>query len=451
VEIEAAAAPDTGRRSDAMTLVDVLTSETANLGDASRRDTSTEGEVMPTCKTDRPRESIVSDGLPSAPNAGEFISNYDLTCLYVKDFPSNIVMRWEECADQSLPETFESDPGTGRILFPSSSFQSSEGKNYYKNTFCLALSGLAQARAGQLSFALCDPADPTQRWSRKGQNIVSDATQECVTRTDGSDETQAVVMRPCDFCDQLQSWTVGSVGTLQKKRIEKLKGTSIDVACRAPLVRIIDRDNNSPSVRRILRMFGGTEGLSSYMARTYVDVCRIFYDQAEQVPFRSELHVVMWPTTFGSMNTTFLGGEASINVNDTQIALDTRPDQVLHDGLLQVWHHEMGHALQYMTGLDSGLIEGVANWIVWQYGILSATEKTHGGSWHDGYSRTSFFLDWLDKTYPSKTDPRKFTNRLNLKAMDMYLKNMQWSPGAWFLEETGSSIDDLWTKYQASF
>jgi hypothetical protein len=94
----------------------------------------------------------------------------------------------------------------------------------------------------------------------------------------------------------------------------------------------------------------------------------------------------------------------------------------------------------------------MADWTVLEHymGLPNRGGRSAGGNWTDGYERTAYFCDWLGKTYPSLSDRRKFAACLNTAVLENDLAGVVWNL-QWFVEQTGKTIDQLWTQYQATF
>jgi hypothetical protein len=86
-----------------------------------------------------------------------------------------------------------------------------------------------------------------------------------------------------------------------------------------------------------------------------------------------------------------------------------------------------------------GIIEGVADFLRLKSKFDENWCKTKGGNWSDGYSKTAFFFEWVEKSHFN------FVHNLNSR-----LKFESWSDRI-VLELTGSTIEELWDSYQKTF
>jgi hypothetical protein len=64
-------------------------------------------------------------------------------------------------------------------------------------------------------------------------------------------------------------------------------------------------------------------------------------------------------------------------------------------------------------------------------------KREKGGRWNDGYSRTAYFFDWIEKRAE-----KDFVSKLNLS-----LKTNKWSKGL-IKDITGTNVEELWDDYQ---
>ncbi|HEY0705343.1 MAG TPA: ricin-type beta-trefoil lectin domain protein, partial [Polyangia bacterium] len=371
------------------------------------------------CQADSSAAQEWIAGLPKdhAPKRVALISNRDSnSCVHVHDQTTAPSVRWHVCHEPESAQKFFVEEN-GRIRFPTTGSAKISGKEYGPGALCMTRS----ASSG-LTLEPCTQGNGAQTWKQSGATFVS-SNGECLTRSDGSEhlvspnELPLVATAPCAPNNPLQSWTVGSWLERERERIAAIKqnAPSMSVACKAPsIIKVIDRDNNSPAMQRLSRLFGGTAGLQAHMAKTFESVCNIYYQRPEDVPLRTELHIVFWPTTSGMMTCTRVGGIASINVNDGAVNADKSRDADFKKYLDGVWHHEVGHSLQYGNGMPAGLVEGMADWTVLEHykDLQGRGPRSAGGNWTDGYARTAYFYDWLGSTYPSPTDKRKFAARL---------------------------------------
>jgi hypothetical protein len=110
-----------------------------------------------------------------------------------------------------------------------------------------------------------------------------------------------------------------------------------------------------------------------------------------------------------------------------------------------VIYHESAHVWQNGQNGDyagdkyfRGVVEGVADWVRLRSGFGAAHwKRQRGGNWWDGYERTAFFLDWIQRRRKAN-----FVNLLNQK-----MGKAQWN-NDFFRQIVGKSVDQLWREYQ---
>jgi basic secretory peptidase family protein len=177
------------------------------------------------------------------------------------------------------------------------------------------------------------------------------------------------------------------------------------------------------------------------------NVCQILYRAASEVRNATHLELIIryapgevaWKSGDGADITVMISTDHMKNVYEQGRDLAKEIKGILF--------HEMTHMYQQddsdRDGVDLGLIEGIADYVRILAGYTpEGAGPNPGGSWHDGYTTTAFFLIWLDEEYPD------FVYRLNL-SMDN-TDGIDWSEES-FRDLTGKSADELWEDYADSF
>lgn len=105
--------------------------------------------------------------------------------------------------------------------------------------------------------------------------------------------------------------------------------------------------------------------------------------------------------------------------------------------------HEAMHVVQhYPKGVPSWLVEGIADYARYRYGIDNAgagwslPEYTSRQAYTDSYQVTARFLAWLEKHVQAGT----------VAKLDQIARAGHYTPAAW-QEITGRSADELWAEY----
>jgi hypothetical protein len=174
-------------------------------------------------------------------------------------------------------------------------------------------------------------------------------------------------------------------------------------------------------------------------------VCHILYKEASEVRNATHLELIIryapgevaWKSGDGADITVMISTDHLQNVaNDG--------DDVSRE-VKGILFHEMTHMYQHDDsdghGADGGLIEGIADFVRIKAGYAPRGAQPSGsGNWNDGYTRTAFFLLYVDSQYED------FAHDLNLSMDSMDGKT--WTPEA-FEDITGKSADTLWQEYRA--
>lgn len=107
--------------------------------------------------------------------------------------------------------------------------------------------------------------------------------------------------------------------------------------------------------------------------------------------------------------------------------------------------HEMVHVLQWNGQhlCNSGLIEGVADWVRLKAGLAPPhwEQRCEDSDWDNGYEVTGFFLEWLDERFGEGT-----VVKLNQKLREKYDEDMFWKQ---FHGVEG--VEHLWKDYTLAF
>ncbi|MBO9593446.1 MAG: hypothetical protein J7599_11105 [Niabella sp.] len=110
--------------------------------------------------------------------------------------------------------------------------------------------------------------------------------------------------------------------------------------------------------------------------------------------------------------------------------------------------HELMHqVLLYHNDVEKWLIEGIADYGNYYYGVTTLAWRrdsfnhTPGSdvSWYSGYQHTAKFLMWLDRQYPG------FTRSLHKACLSGAYKRQ-----TYFVDHTNKTIEQLWTSFSKS-
>ena len=106
--------------------------------------------------------------------------------------------------------------------------------------------------------------------------------------------------------------------------------------------------------------------------------------------------------------------------------------------------HEMVHVWQWngQHTCNSGLIEGVADWVRLKAGFAPPhwRKRCEGCNWDAGYEVTGYFLEWLDEQFGQGT-----VVTMNQKLREEYVEEQYWKKMC-----KGEEVKALWEKYGLS-
>ncbi|RPA85904.1 BSP-domain-containing protein [Ascobolus immersus RN42] len=105
--------------------------------------------------------------------------------------------------------------------------------------------------------------------------------------------------------------------------------------------------------------------------------------------------------------------------------------------------HELVHCLQFSKGCPGGLIEGIADFVRLRGGKGAKHWKREGGKkgdWCGGYSRTGYFLDWLEESYGPGT----------VAWVNESMREKKYSDEV-FRDITGTGVHGLWKRYKRTY
>jgi basic secretory peptidase family protein len=181
--------------------------------------------------------------------------------------------------------------------------------------------------------------------------------------------------------------------------------------------------------------------VQAYFAARSLEVCRVLYHQASEVPSRPTLKFVV--EEMDGVAYTACGGDTCDEMHFSSSYMRDYADGggdigAEIDGVVV---HELAHVFQ-LWDAPGWLIEGEADFVRYRAGYIPESNRHPGGNYDDAYQTTAFFLDYVDLTYPPD-----FGWKLN-QSMDHH-DDTDWTEAV-FVDLTGKSVTDLWDEYQAS-
>lgn len=176
-------------------------------------------------------------------------------------------------------------------------------------------------------------------------------------------------------------------------------------------------------------------------------VCHILYREPAEVRNATHLKLIIEYDPNGVAWKAGDGADIEVGISTAHLNNIKNEGRDVAYEIKGILYHEMTHMYQHddsdRDGVPLGIIEGIADFVRLHSGYPATHwSKDPGGAWDDGYTKTAYFLDWIEGTHPD------FVHRLNL-SMDER-DNVQWTEQE-FQNITGQNVDQLWSEYQSSF
>lgn len=177
------------------------------------------------------------------------------------------------------------------------------------------------------------------------------------------------------------------------------------------------------------------------------NICTVLYDGTTKYP---------WPANRQSMMLSFDGNSAYFQTNSGAIAYALFNKGEVHVGPkgnttanCGSWiTHEMVHLYQGTSSNShasfSGVIEGIADYVLVRIGYREPWAPQAGDAWDDGYMRTASFFKWIEDEAPTKSP--NFVRDLNQQ-----LKQSSWTPSRiTSINARGMTVEALWAEFYAA-
>ena len=214
--------------------------------------------------------------------------------------------------------------------------------------------------------------------------------------------------------------------------------TRFEAQCSPPIV--VDNKDAAGSGMLFTEAVSDPSGALTCVLR---DVCNILYRKASDIRAIAQVNVVI--ENFAGVSETFrVGTESTIRISSSHLQDVSDAGGNVRTELDNIFYYHATNIYQFDDGngtANSWLVQGVANYVRHEVGLLHDTDRRLGGNYNDGGFTTGFFFVWLDTQYPD------FVVQLNqsLNPGDTVV----WSEQA-FADITGQPVTTLWTSYQAT-
>lgn len=333
-------------------------------------------------------------------------------------------------------------------------------RSKYDSSYCLSGSS-SPSPTGEyrVTFTRCSAAKE-QKWSVSNFAIKHIASGRCAEASkqilDASDgfSFQGLTLVTCDAQNDYARWVFGPNGSALDawKKFTANYRPSVAQRCQFDVI-VEGYDASNKGGKRIMDWYQSSARLTQFIQGAVQENCAQMFADGKDVPFIRALTIKFNPTTHGAANTESPGGLRRVNLNCDYLATVDESDLPFGFRMDSLFHHELTHALDNTPDKPSGIKEGLANLISYRTGFVSDLQKVKGGDWTDGYSTTSFFLDWLDVSYNPQPLGMRFSDQMQKagrQAMAATTYDKQWLT-KFVQAQTGKTLDQLWTLYQATF
>jgi hypothetical protein len=215
--------------------------------------------------------------------------------------------------------------------------------------------------------------------------------------------------------------------------------TRFEAQCSPPIV--LDNKDAAGSGQLFTEAMSDPSGTLTCVLR---DVCNILYRRASDIRSLAQVNLVI--ENFAGVSETYrVGAEATIHISSSHLQDVADAHGNVREELDNIFYYHATNIYQFDDGngaANAWLVQGVANFVRHDAGLLHDADRHPGGNYNDGGNTSGFFFAWLDMKYP------EFVVQLNqsLNPNDTVV----WSEQA-FADITGQPVATLWASYQATF
>ena len=171
------------------------------------------------------------------------------------------------------------------------------------------------------------------------------------------------------------------------------------------------------------------------------NACALLYTSMAQVPYKHPNLTLVFSSTSGVLAQTWKS-LSKIEFGPLSVGAAVTASYSTHEVV-----HLFQHSPTNGTTQTSGVIEGIADWVLVQMGYhTAANQRPAGGgtAWDAGYDTTAFFFDWIERTAGGGTPGF-------VRALNQSLNTSTWNASViTSLNVQGKTVDQLWTDYKAA-
>lgn len=169
------------------------------------------------------------------------------------------------------------------------------------------------------------------------------------------------------------------------------------------------------------------------------NACALLYTSMAQVPYKHPNLTLVFSSTSGVLAQTWKS-LSKIEFGPLSVGAAVTASYSTHEVV-----HLFQHSPTNGTAQTSGVIEGIADWVLVQMGYhTAANQRPAGGgtAWDAGYDTTAFFFDWVEKTAGGGTPGF-------VRALNQSLNTSTWNASViTSLNVQGKTVDQLWAEYK---
>ena len=170
------------------------------------------------------------------------------------------------------------------------------------------------------------------------------------------------------------------------------------------------------------------------------NACALLYTSAAQVPRKHPNLTLVFSSTSGVLAQAW-SQTSTIEFGPLSVGAAVTASYSTHEVV-----HLFQHSPTNGTAQTSGVIEGIADWVLVQMGYhTAANQRPAGGgtAWDAGYDTTAFFFDWIERVAGGGTPGfvRALNQSLNVPTWNQTVITA--------LNVQGKTVDALWVDYKA--
>lgn len=342
-----------------------------------------------------------------------------------------------------------------RVVFQPDGRLESFGTAFASQPTCFVAGPGVTNSAGNLITAKCSTA-AEQKWVAVGHNLQHAASGLCLSYDETRYADGTLSLKSCDANELRQSWGAGELAAMREEARQTQKKVSLEALCSLQAT-VLSPTTPNKETTWLINHFGGTlTAMRQEIQKALTQDCRVIYYASDQVMPLPPIIIRFEVLSEDSGTAAWAGWSTypyfALKVNP-QAWSNRAQNDLLPDSVMR---HEIAHLFDRRNSANgvntnfggSLLIEGYADWVAKRAGYYTEAQR-RGGYWNTGYVDSMYFLMWLDTQFPPTAPGQRFTERAKAQ-MHSPQTDPNWFD-SWSRTETGSTMDQLWLRYQKSF